>query len=269
MPILNLSLLQSWIPFQNYYFSFNGPSWSISDEMFFYVVFPFLLVLLTKLRVWGVVLFVGFVLTVYMLLIFATPDQYANALFYVNPLLRLVDFMIGMGVYYCWRKYHPHSPQNNTISTALPTNLKGANTFIEVLAVGFLAILIICSSSIPQIYKYACYYWAPMALIIYIFARQTGGGYLTRLLSWKPLLIAGEASFGFYMIHGLAIQVGQPTLTKLSLLTGITLSESIRFTIIFCTTLITSILVFRYFETPVNKWIKRRYNLYYNMHSNS
>ena len=38
----NLSYLQSWIPNSSVYFSFNAPSWSLSNEVFFYLCFFFL-----------------------------------------------------------------------------------------------------------------------------------------------------------------------------------------------------------------------------------
>jgi len=41
----NLTYLQSWIPHSSAYFSFNAPSWSLSNEMFFYLCFFFLAVI--------------------------------------------------------------------------------------------------------------------------------------------------------------------------------------------------------------------------------
>ncbi|GAF03935.1 acyltransferase family protein [Saccharicrinis fermentans] len=40
--VTNLPLMQSYIPVKSIYFSFNAPSWSISDEMFFYSCLSFL-----------------------------------------------------------------------------------------------------------------------------------------------------------------------------------------------------------------------------------
>lgn len=42
---LNGLLLQSWVPKSEFYFSLNAPSWSISNEFFFYTLFPFLVLL--------------------------------------------------------------------------------------------------------------------------------------------------------------------------------------------------------------------------------
>lgn len=40
---LNLLLLQSWVPLSDYYMSYNAVSWFLSDELFFYLMFPFVL----------------------------------------------------------------------------------------------------------------------------------------------------------------------------------------------------------------------------------
>ena len=41
--VLNLFLLQSWVPSPDYYMSYNAVSWFLSDERFFYLMFPFVL----------------------------------------------------------------------------------------------------------------------------------------------------------------------------------------------------------------------------------
>ena len=48
--LTNLTLIQSFIPLRDYYFSFNAPSWSLSDEFFFYALLPLLLWGLASLR---------------------------------------------------------------------------------------------------------------------------------------------------------------------------------------------------------------------------
>ena len=39
----NLTLTQSWVNDRSVFFSFNSVSWSLSNEMFFYMMFPFII----------------------------------------------------------------------------------------------------------------------------------------------------------------------------------------------------------------------------------
>lgn len=41
--LTNIFMVHSWIPLWNYFLSFNGVSWSISTEFFFYLCFPLLI----------------------------------------------------------------------------------------------------------------------------------------------------------------------------------------------------------------------------------
>ncbi|KAA6341559.1 hypothetical protein EZS27_010629 [termite gut metagenome] len=57
--IPNMLLLQSWIPIQGYYFSGNAVSWCLSNEIFFYFIFPMLVVLFGKFSLRFGMLFAG------------------------------------------------------------------------------------------------------------------------------------------------------------------------------------------------------------------
>ncbi|MBF0440186.1 MAG: acyltransferase, partial [Magnetococcales bacterium] len=50
--VLNILLLQSWIPESSYYFSLNAPSWSLSNEIFFYLCFFPLILILSRHLLW-------------------------------------------------------------------------------------------------------------------------------------------------------------------------------------------------------------------------
>lgn len=60
--IPNLLLVHAWSPNTEYFFSFNGPSWSVSTELGFYALFPLLIVGLR--RAWAVKLVVSILLVV-------------------------------------------------------------------------------------------------------------------------------------------------------------------------------------------------------------
>ena len=104
--LLNGTLLQSWIPFRTYVFSFNGVSWSISTELFFYLMFP-LFLLGGQRRFWfkyvGLLLFTA--VTLFSLQTLSTVPFWAAKIEFVriiqaNPLLRLPEFCTGMATAY-------------------------------------------------------------------------------------------------------------------------------------------------------------------------
>jgi len=57
----------------------------------------------------------------------------------------------------------------------------------------------------PFGYRLFGYYWTPMSSLILIFSYQSG--YISKLLSGKILIILGEISFSFYLIHQIIIKL--------------------------------------------------------------
>lgn len=95
-----LILVQAWVPNSSYYFGVNGPSWSLSDEAFFYAVFPFLAPLLVKART---ATLVKAAIGLYALVAVVTlggslflTNLPVGDIFYSNPLYRLWEFVLGI-----------------------------------------------------------------------------------------------------------------------------------------------------------------------------
>jgi peptidoglycan/LPS O-acetylase OafA/YrhL len=74
-------------------------------------------------------------------------------------------------------------------------------------------------------------------------------------LSWKPLVIAGEVSFGFYMLHQRAIEIGRALLVRISE-KYITINEMGQCIIILTVVLLSSFISFYFFEKPANALVK-------------
>jgi peptidoglycan/LPS O-acetylase OafA/YrhL len=101
--LAELLLLQSWSPDNPTYAGGNGVTWSLSVEMFFYLVFPLAIVLLRRLRGRGlaVTAAVTLVLMAALPLIVAQAgvDTHSNLyywLFFVFPPYRFGEFLLGM-----------------------------------------------------------------------------------------------------------------------------------------------------------------------------
>lgn len=95
-----LVLLQAWVPLESVYFGGNGPSWSLSDEAFFYAVFPWLSRRIAKagrprLILGSLALFAAIAVITLAghVMMRGGPTV---AFFYVNPLYRVWEFILGI-----------------------------------------------------------------------------------------------------------------------------------------------------------------------------
>ena len=75
----------------------------------------------------------------------------------------------------------------------------------------------------------------------------------SRLLSNRFLIIGGEISYSFYLIHLFIID----TYMRMSAHYHWQIQWTISVPVILCITIILSLLSFYYFEKPANKWVKR------------
>lgn len=236
-----LFLLHPFIPRMDYFFYFGSPSWSLGCEQLFYFLFPFLaLFLYKKQRLIGTLLVCAVVVPVLMSL---TDEENIRAYWYVNPCARFPDFLVGMLLYrvYGWVRSKPLS---------FPVA-----SLLEVGAVGlFLLFYVNAAEWVPKVYRYSCYYWIPISLVLVVFSLQKG--FLSRVLSNKYLVIGGDISYSFYLIHlwilFAYVQLAHAYDWHISLYVSIPL--------VFAATVGLSLLSYYYFEKPANRWVKRILN---------
>lgn len=241
--VLNIFLIQSFVPSSDIYFYFNSVSWSISDEWFFYIMFPFLVFLFFKPRY---IKFVPFVLLLIPITLLLAKESYHEKYFYINPLLRLGDFIIGVLLYRLYRKRRATEILNN----------KTIASIAEFLSIVVLIVFFSFHNSIPQGFRYSVYYWPPMILLIYTFSYSKG--VISTLLSNKTLVFLGEISFGFYMIHMLVLRYYTYLPKKMSFFAYIFPKGYVEAYIVFGISLAASILLYKFYEGPANKFIKAR-----------
>ncbi|MEG2264610.1 MAG: acyltransferase [Acinetobacter sp.] len=235
--ISNVFLLQSFIPNSDYYFSFNPVSWSISCEMFFYLCFCLLVKI--KTRYLCVILCSVLSLNVYVL-INPPQDISLHWLFYINPVFRISDFIIGMLVCRAF--------------LAKTFTLKvGVCSAMEVCSLIILAITIyIATNYISAMeFKYDLLYIPCMTLIVIAFAFD--GGIVSRLLANKYLILLGEASFSFYMFHWMIvsklIEVMEPNKNSV-------LPVLVYIATAFVVSVVVSLISYKLIEMPANRFIR-------------
>jgi peptidoglycan/LPS O-acetylase OafA/YrhL len=98
---LELLLLQAWSTNQSVYYGGNGVSWSLSAEMFFYLLFPFVIIPLTRLRGRGLAVTAAATLAVLAAApMIATAEHMSGVIyawaFFVFPPYRFGEFLLGM-----------------------------------------------------------------------------------------------------------------------------------------------------------------------------
>lgn len=234
----NLTLTQSFIPIKTFYFSFNSPSWSISNELFFYLLFPFLIILISKLKYYkfnkGLLTLFLFLLPLLMLVI---PPIHYKSLFYVNPFFRIFDFIIGILLF---ELYERIKNQQRLIHYNI----------LEISSVLLLVLFFVFHREFPLVLRYSVYYWLPMSLLILIFSFQKG--FISNFLSNRILILLGEISFGFYMFHQLILKYFK----NLNAAYFHIENEYLIISILFIVSILVSYISFIWFENPVNRYLK-------------
>jgi len=180
--VLNMLLLQSWIPCQEYYFSCNSVSWFLSTLFFCYLIFPFAY---RHMSAW----FSTVILTVGLLAYLLVPADKTNALLYVNPLMRFADFYIGMLLCRLYergiRLSHP--------------------TACEVLIVVCLVAAVVAYPYADVKLRNAPLFWTVLVPLVLVFAQGTG-----RLSAWlrcMPLKQLAAISMPIFLTHQMLIGI--------------------------------------------------------------
>lgn len=238
--LASLTLTNAYIPKVDYFFSFNSPSWSLCCEQLFYFCFPFLVALAKNrkrlLCVWGVAA------TLLLAGMYFTPEEDIKGYWYVNPITRFPDFVVGMLLFQLYEKVkdkHINPPQGS---------------LMEIGAVALFLAFYLYASDIPKVYRYSCYYWLPVAAIIMSFSLQRG--VVSRLLSNRLLVTGGEISYSFYLIH-LFVLLSYAEWQKEA---GAHIVWYVSVPALFCVIVLLSLLSYRYFEKPMNRTIKSLLN---------
>ncbi|MFD1359139.1 acyltransferase family protein [Fictibacillus halophilus] len=235
--ITNLLLIHSFIPFGNV--SFNGVSWSLSDEMFFYLLFPFIVFYWMKVSFIKLVKLFVFIWIMTILLALYIPNEtnFSQWFFYFFPGIRIVEFIGGMILGGIFLKVKNIS----NVSFFL-------FSFLEFFSILLFVGIVLISPQFSQNLRYGLMTIPAILFIIFVFAFQKG--ILSKFLSLKLFVYLGEISFSFYMVHNLF-------LSYILFLWKPNIDPIVTISVCFLLSISTSSLLFHLFEEPMRKKTKK------------
>ncbi|HOE40710.1 MAG TPA: acyltransferase [Rhodoferax sp.] len=186
---LNITMLQAWNPSKA--LSGNSPSWSLSVELLFYFLFPFLFNFVYQSRKFWIIVIVGGLFFLISQVIHNSlinsgvyqnfPLFRHNLIFYFPP-MHLNEFLSGniAGLFYM--KYI--------------ANKNSANGFWIILSIIAFCIVLKYPTGLSIHNGLLVLVFIPIIILI-----SSDNGLIARIMSLKPLIFLGEISFGIYIFQ--------------------------------------------------------------------
>ncbi|MFD9321662.1 acyltransferase family protein [Streptomyces sp. NPDC060053] len=208
----NFLLLQAWIPKDDVFFSVNNPSWSLSCELLFYLLFPLLHRSVLRIRAerlwwWAAGTATAIVLLPLLVQLLPTGETFgpnhANSplyghsitqmwLVYIFPPLRVLDFLLGI----------------------LMARIVLTRRWIGLGVLPALALTVAAyalSLRVPFLFSLNAVVVIPFALLIAAAAARDAAGRGTAVAG-RVWVWLGEVSFAFYLIHQVLLSFTQERL---------------------------------------------------------
>ncbi|KLU24643.1 hypothetical protein EOS_19135 [Caballeronia mineralivorans PML1(12)] len=185
--VISLALLQAWTPTTAT--AWNTPGWSLSAEAVFYASFPFLFTFLKNRSVGVLLSLIGacwLFSVIPTLTLSFLPSSLGDAywlreLVNFTPVLRIGEFIAGI----CMARLY--------LSQGLARKFRFDVAAFAALAAA-IAVIVLANHLLAKALLFPAF-----ILLLYFLARAAGP--LSRWLGSKPMVLLGEASFAFYILH--------------------------------------------------------------------
>ncbi len=196
--------IQAWSSHLSVAFGIVGPAWSISVEIFLYATFPLLAFFFSKTNLFSTLNRIVAIFVIITLLLFVLPTYFsltgrsalpwpdphsAHRWLYLMPLTRLLDFSLGMTAAAIFKKFGNVLSSRSTFSSS-----------IGYLALLIIAILMVNGKFLHSAYSFDSAYAIPFCFLILSLAINRTS-FISTILSYAPLILLGEVSYAFYLIH--------------------------------------------------------------------
>lgn len=240
--IAAILLLQTWLqPLIPSWNDWNGPGWSLSAEAIFYLMFPFIVPLISKLRSHLKIAIPFFwALSVAPIALELVNHNVDLLFWYHNPLARLPEFIIGIIASVQWS-----FGKNSSFG-------KFAGP-LSILSLAGLIALMMTPVSPEYLKNGTC---VPLILTL-ILSLAYERGPLDAFLSTEIVVKLGASSYSLYILHWPLWEITQYAVKK----SGLERNIGSGLFFLYLTILIgAAYLFFKYFEEPCSRILKRKLN---------
>ena len=244
----HLTFTQSLSSVETLKLVFNGPLWSLVLEVYFYLAFPLLLILLKPMKSLSriaIALIFGYVLQFFLIEYFLPDVESFNVMnlnvpIYTNPAIRGLEFVFGMLLYKAFALLPSITREEKHTSTPL---------FMAIF--GYLLINAVGENFIP--YQYSMFFSAVpvVALLVFILART----------HWYPVgmgnklcLWAGGISYVLYCFHWPLMEM-----IRFWNLVPQSIAFPYHLIILILFLFLVSHLIYRWIETPIRRFLYRKF----------
>jgi len=205
---LNLSLLHAWVPggADGLSDTFNAPSWTLSCEALFYVVFPAIATLLVRRLRWGTAQLTLLIAAMWLMLgaagAAAAGTAHGDWLLRVFPGSRLADFTIGVALGLIVVQ---HLQKRALRSQAPAPRVSGGWTALEAALITATCLspllwTLAASGVLPETLGASWFHLPTIGATILVMALERGA-ISRRLLAMRSLVWLGEISYALYLVH--------------------------------------------------------------------
>ncbi|MGI9146829.1 MAG: acyltransferase family protein [Chloroflexota bacterium] len=255
-----LLMLQGWFP--GIVQAWLSPAWSLSAEALFYLLFPFVVPLIARVRLpkltfsLALLWFASVVAPLAYPLVFPNGEGepgtvrwlWAMAV-YFGPLPHLPEFLTGivLGRIFLARSSRTTKAQPARVLAAVGATLGVVGYILAAYAGG--------DWLVPRLLTHTGAFLPIYAVLVYSLA--LGGGPIGRVLGTRPLLVLGEASYGLYLLHFPVFWWTERVIRRLPVADAIFASGWVFPLIELCMAVAASVVVNLAFERPARRLLRR------------
>jgi peptidoglycan/LPS O-acetylase OafA/YrhL len=184
--LANLFLVQAWVPDGDVIFGMNAISWSLSVEVAFYAVLPFVVPRLARMSSRGRWLTAGGVFAVNAVFVLLAAHAGGNLATagHTLPVLRAGEFLLG-----------------SVAALEMRRGWRLPGRTAALVATACLAAAILLPHPLPSLNVFL----TPLWVVFIVRCVQADLAQRSSPLTWRWLVYAGQLAFAFYLVHDLVI----------------------------------------------------------------